>query len=175
LTNKDLLDLFNTTDSIKPDVLYGDFSSQTARKLIVPPTTHLFESLDATAIIQTTAWMQQTLTDQNRSQLSLIYQYREIDQALSVLTLVGLILLTFYPIASLLKVKPKTCNQNANLPRWKAYLAWFIVNLSLFFPLIAVGFAIPFSPLTLWCVSYRSLPCGWAIFSLRVICEIQVF
>jgi dienelactone hydrolase len=148
LANKDLLELFNTTDLIKPDVVYGDFSSQTARKLIVPQTTHLFESLDAAAIIQTTAWMQQTLADQTcKSQLCLIYQYREIAQALSVLTLVGLVLFAFYPIAALLKLKQKTCIQNTSPPRWKAYLAWFVVNLSLFFPLIAFGFVIPFPPL----------------------------
>jgi len=148
LAKKDLLDLFNTTDPVKLDLLYGDFSSQTARKLIVPQTTHLFESLDATAIHQTTAWMQQTLTNQtNRSQLNFIYQYREIAQALSALSLIGLILLTFYPLASLLKLKPKTGNQDTKLPRWKAYLAWFILNSCLFFPLIAAGFAIPFPPL----------------------------
>ncbi len=149
LAGKDLLDLFNTTELIQPEVLYGDFNSQTARKLIIPQTTHLFESLDPTAINQTTEWMQQTLktTQAYENQLSPIYQYREIAQSLSVITLVGLILLTFDLTVGLSKEKPKTYIQEFCIPRWKAYSIWFIVNLSLFFPLIAVGFLIGFPPL----------------------------
>jgi hypothetical protein len=100
-------------------------------------------------INQTTAWMQQTLktNETYEAQLSLIYPYREITQTLSVLALVGLILLTFHPIARFLKEKPKTCSQQAPIPRRKAYLTWFILNLILFFPLIAAGFTLGFPPL----------------------------
>lgn len=149
LVENDLLDLFNTTELIQPGVRYGDFGSQTARKLIVPQTTHLFESLDSTAINQTTEWMQQTLkkTQAYENQLTPIYQYREIAQSLSVITLVGLILLTFDLTVGLSKEKPKTYIQEFCIPRSKAYFIWFIVNLGLFFPLIAVGFLIGFPPL----------------------------
>jgi dienelactone hydrolase len=149
LAKKDLLELFNTTGFIQQGVLYGDFNLQTARKLIVPKTTHLFESLDATAISQTTEWMQQTLknTHEYEKQNSPIYQYREIAQSLSVIALVGLILLTFNLAVGLLKEKNKTFIQEFCVPRWKAYLIWFMLNLSLFFPLIAVGFLIGFPPL----------------------------
>jgi dienelactone hydrolase len=149
LETTDLLGLFNTTVPIRQDILYGDFYSQTARKLITPQTTHLFETLDATTITQTTAWMQQTLKTHQATEdpLSLIYQYREIAQALSLLALVGLILLTINPIAGFLKKKPKAYIQDTYMPHWKAYAAWVIVNLVLFFPLIAAGFAVGFPPL----------------------------
>jgi dienelactone hydrolase len=149
LEKEDLLNSFNTTKPIQQGVLYGDIYSQTARKLIVPQTTHLFEALDSVAINQTTVWMQQTLkTNQTyKAQLSPIYQYREITQALSVLALVSLILLTFYPIARFLKEKPKTLFLQDPIPSWKKHLTWFIVNTILFFPLIALGLAIGFPPL----------------------------
>jgi len=148
LTNKDLLCLFNTSRTIQQDVLYGDPNSQTTRELIVPQTTHLFESLDPSVIRQTVIWMQQTLkTNQDyESHFGLIYQYREIAQALSVLALMGVVLLAFYPIEKLLKEKPKTYNQ-VYKSHWRIKLAWLIANVCLFFPLIAIGFVIGFPPL----------------------------
>ena len=149
LITKDLLGFFGTSGVIRQDVLYGDFTAQTARKLVVPQTTHLFESLDPVAIQQTTVWMQQTLkTKQDYEiQFGLIYQYREIAQAVSVLALVGLILFAFYPVAALPKEKPKIQDQGVYGSHWKIRLVWFALNLILFFPLIAIGFVIGFPPL----------------------------
>ena len=149
LTNKDLLILFNTTEPIKHGELYGDFQTQTARELISPKTTHFFESLDSTAISQSIIWMQQSLKSTQSDQLGLIYLYREIAQTTSLLAIIGLTLLAYYPVVSFLK-KDETVNLYAGdsqrLKR-KRYLVWFILNLSLFFPLIIVGIAIPFPPL----------------------------
>ncbi len=101
LVNRDLSGLFNTSGPVQPGVLYGSFQSQSARKLIVPPTTHLFESLDPTAIQQVTAWMQQTLkTDEAPTNQSLIYQCRELAQVFALLAVFGLVLLAYTPIVA---------------------------------------------------------------------------
>lgn len=148
LSNQALLSLFNTSNPIKSGVLYGDYQTQTARKLITPPTTHLFESLDPAAIRETTNWMQQTLKTGEASQNpSLVYLYREVAQALSVLALFCLVLLAYNPVASILNVKQKAISQTVEMSRLKFYLLWFLLNLVLFFPLIAAGFIIGFPQL----------------------------
>jgi pimeloyl-ACP methyl ester carboxylesterase len=149
LVNKDLLGLFNTTEPIQQGVLYGDYQIQTARKLIIPKTTHLFESLDPTAIHETTSWMQQSLKikEASQSQLGLIYQFRELTQVLSLLALLGLVLLAYSPLSSFLKDKQKSSAEPIKKSRLKLNLWWVVLNLVLFFPLIAAGLAIGFPPL----------------------------
>jgi dienelactone hydrolase len=149
LTDKELLVLFNTTKPIKPGVLYGDFQTQTARELITPKTTHLFESFDITAINQSKIWMEQSLKNGQSEQLGLIYPFREIAQTTALLALVGVTLLAYYPVAAFLK-KDEEVNlstSRSQRSKRKSYLVWFILNLSLFFPLIIAGIAVPFPPL----------------------------
>jgi dienelactone hydrolase len=57
----DLADPFNSTSSVMPGQLYGDFSAGTARMVILPPTNHLFETLDATCIGSTAEWLLNSL------------------------------------------------------------------------------------------------------------------
>jgi hypothetical protein len=148
LANEALLGLFNTSDPVQPGVLYGSFQSQTARKLISPPTTHLFESIDPAAIQETTKWMQQTLkTDGAPQSQGSIFLYRELAQVLSLLALFGLVLLAYNPLASFLKVKQKSASEILKTTRLKFFVVWFVLNIALFFPLIAAGFVIGFPPL----------------------------
>jgi dienelactone hydrolase len=148
VSNEALMGLFNTSEPIQPGVLYGNFQSQTARKLLTPPTTHLFESIDPVAIQETTLWMQQALKTNPAPQTQiLIYPYRELAQILSLLALFGLVLLAYTPVASFLKAEKKATSEIVKKSRLKFYLLWFILNLALFFPLIAIGFAIGFPSL----------------------------
>lgn len=148
LEKKDLLTLFNTTEPIQRGALYGEFQSQTARKLIAPKTTHLFESIDSTVISQSITWMQQSMNYNQKSQLNLIYPYAEIFQTTALLSLIGLVLLEYYPVAAFLKNIPTNQPLNkSNRQNKKAYLVWFILNISLFLPFIFVGLLIRFPPL----------------------------
>ncbi len=52
---------FNTTAPVVPGQLYGDFATGTARGIILPPTNHLFETIDATCISSTTEWLMASL------------------------------------------------------------------------------------------------------------------
>ena len=56
-----LAELFNTTAPLIPGQLYGEFTTGTARMIVLPPTNHLFETIDATAIGSTTEWLMNSL------------------------------------------------------------------------------------------------------------------
>jgi dienelactone hydrolase len=56
-----LADPFNTTAPVTPGQLYGDYATGTARMIILPPTNHLFETIDATTISSTTEWLMNSL------------------------------------------------------------------------------------------------------------------
>lgn len=53
----DLADPFNTTSPVIPGYLYGDYATGTGRMIILPPTNHLFETVDSTCISATTDWL----------------------------------------------------------------------------------------------------------------------
>ncbi|MFX1563629.1 MAG: alpha/beta hydrolase family protein [Promethearchaeota archaeon] len=57
----DLAEPFNATAPVVPGQLYGDFISGTARMIILPPTNHLFETIDANCISFTTEWIMNSL------------------------------------------------------------------------------------------------------------------
>ncbi len=48
---------FNTSGLVIPGTLYGSFSLGTARKLILTPTNHLFETIDPQIISETIEWL----------------------------------------------------------------------------------------------------------------------
>lgn len=52
---------FNTTAPVIPGQLYGNFATGTARMVILPPTNHLFETIDPTCISATTEWLMASL------------------------------------------------------------------------------------------------------------------
>ncbi len=52
---------FNTSPPVVPGQLYGDFAVGTARMIILPPTNHLFETIDVTCISSTIEWLMTSL------------------------------------------------------------------------------------------------------------------
>lgn len=52
---------FNTTAPVVPGQLYGAFSIGTARKVIVPASTHLFEIIDPLLISESVEWLMYSL------------------------------------------------------------------------------------------------------------------
>lgn len=149
LTTKALLPLFDAAVPVEIDQIYGNFEIQTARKLVTPSTTHLFESLDSTVITQSIIWMKEALQDTQTSSQDVIYPIKEFAQVTALSTLLALILLAYFPFSTLLKFTYKTQNTITELSKkkWKTYLVWAILNLGLFFLMIPVGLAIGFPPL----------------------------
>jgi hypothetical protein len=55
-------------DSAEADVTYGSFENQTAYRLALAPTDHVFEAIDSTIVAESTEWLIQAL--QGESQLA---------------------------------------------------------------------------------------------------------
>ena len=154
LTANDLPTVFNSGFPIEIDVLYGYFENQTARKLVVPATTHLFESVDTKVIQETIMWMQNAFgtktTPTSIGNTNTIYLQREISILIAIVGLFGAVFLVYNPLATALNIRPKkekTINNNQESERFKAYLVWGILNSALFFPMIAAGAVVLFPPL----------------------------
>ena len=155
LETESLLSVFGTSQKIVPVSLYGDFSSQTARKLVTPETIHLFEPLDPTIVSETVVWMNEALKiggqyDSRPLGKNLIYLYREGAIIVSLIAFISLI----FPISETLfdlpqviieKEKPKT--ELEVLEGWKILAIWGGLGLGLYLPMLVAGSLIPFPPL----------------------------
>ena len=147
---EDLLPVFGNPYEIKPNRLYGDFSNQTARKLITPPTIHLFEPVDSSIVSEIVAWMRNALQDSNQLSSDLIYLNREVAISVSLLAFVGLV----FPISNVIfnvspyrdhKAKKKT--KYGMLEDWKTLVIWGTLGLVLFLPMLLIGSLIPIPPM----------------------------
>jgi len=75
--NEDLQSVFGTTEEIEIGTLYGSFANNSARKLITPRTTHLFEPISGDYISESVSWMSNSfnIPDQNKA---VLYPYRDL-------------------------------------------------------------------------------------------------
>ena len=143
---------FNTSTPVVPSRLYGDFEFETARKLIVPTTTHLFETIDPQVASETINWMENSLTQsqkaEDKSNTSLSFPNRELALLFSLVGLVGITLLG-YPLVTFFSKKHQdpSITEKGVRARWKVYAIWALLNLLLFFPFVLIGFEISFPPL----------------------------
>jgi dienelactone hydrolase len=151
---KELSNVFGTQE-ITPDRLYGNFSTQTARKLITPATTHLFEPFDPSVVMETVLWMTNALKSESLSQDMVsrgrtTYIYREVAILVSLCAFVCLI----FPIsATILDSFPSAVDRRirktkyGTMEDWKSLITWGLLGLILFFPMFSLGLLIPFPPL----------------------------
>jgi len=153
VTKEELPATFGTQQEVVPDVTYGNFLSQTARKLVTPSTTHLFEPFDPAAISEIVTWMQNAFPTTGSSEaacnVDMIYFEREISIMVGILGLLGITLLMFFPVSKVVKLKiPEVAPEMNSRPKaLKSHAVWGLLNIALFLPLLAVGFVIPFPSL----------------------------
>jgi dienelactone hydrolase len=152
LTAKELPSVFNTQQQVLPGVVYGSFQSQTARELLTPPTTHLFESISTPVILEVASWMQNALgtTPQTNPATNLIYSWREVANLIILITLLCLIFLALLPITKLNPPRTREkilITENNMFKGWRLYAIWGGLNVVLFIPMALVGSAISFPPL----------------------------
>jgi dienelactone hydrolase len=154
LATEELLPAFGTQQRVVPGFVYGSFSSQTARKLVTPATTHLFEPFDPVVVSETVAWMENAFKSSEvlaePTGANLIYIEREAAILTSLAAFFGAALLAFFPLSRV--VKPRQEKEVANqehgvLRDWKIFGIWGMLGLALFLPMFFVGFAISFPPL----------------------------
>ncbi len=151
--NRELLPVFNCSAPIVPDVTYGRFDRGTARELLIPATTHLFEMVDPGNAVQIVGWMQNSLETNEashaQSNLNLSYPEREVALLFGLIGLVGISLISYYPLARVLSLKSggEILLKSSGKSKSKLYVVWTFLNLVLFFPMLLIGLAISFPPL----------------------------
>jgi len=152
---RDLAPVFDITEEVAVNQLYGDFSNQTARKLITPSTTHLFEPVNPIIINEVISWMKKSLrngeNDLNFSlNRELVYGDRDSALTISSIALISLILSTSFMIFDLfpnISNKRKVKTKYGALSDWKIFIIWGSLGLTLFIPLFSFGSLVSFPPL----------------------------
>ncbi len=153
LETNDLPPVFGA-QHVVPGLLYGDFPSHTARELVAPSTTHLFEPIDPLVVSSITSWMRASFKSWDRLDATLdpgqTYLQRELAILVSLVALVGLVLLAFSFLARVSHPKPReemAEKKPSNLGDLKAFGIWGALGLALFLPMSFVGSVISFPPL----------------------------
>ncbi len=156
--NEILQPVFGTTEPIETDILYGSFANGTARKLITPKTTHLFEPISGDYIDESVSWMASSfgIFDENKK---IIFPYRDIFLFIGFFIFAGL----FIPISNVgmdfefFKRKNKEENENddsfifdTKFGFWSIGTTWSFLHLILFVPpILLFGMGAIIIPLSL--------------------------
>jgi len=148
--------IFGTSQEVEAGLLYGSFDSETARKLVTPATTHLFEPVDPTVVSETVEWMTNALIPQSSGQSQpygkdLIYPYREITALVNLFTFIGLI----FPISAVVldryysptMEKKELKKTSKSMEDWKVLVILGGLGLVLFLFMVPVGLFLNFPPL----------------------------
>lgn len=148
LTHEVLPPAFGITEPVIPGVLYGNFSAQTARKLVLPSTTHLFEPLDSIVVSESIGWAEKVVSKSQGSQ-AFAYLQREFAILFALCGVLGIPLLFLYISTDISKRSPMKPSMKAQRTRsrWRLYSIWGFVNLIFFIPLFIAGLGISFPPL----------------------------
>ena len=170
---------FNVTN-IEEGVTYGNFDDGTARKIVIAPTNHLFETIDPIIVSESVAWMKDSLKggidDENwLPKEDLIFGGWLAGGFISTLGVV----LTIFPLITILlnlsffenlKKEPSS-EYSASTKEYTGYgLLYGIISIGGFFPLLGLGFLIPLpqnyaGPVVSWLFGTALI----AIFALYVI------
>jgi pimeloyl-ACP methyl ester carboxylesterase len=151
-----LMDKFGTTTPVVTGQTYGDFSTGTARKLVIGPSNHLFETIDPIIISETVDWMKESLKlgeDQ--------YWFYEGDLIYPLHLIGGLvssvgIVLSIFPIMVIsldkipyfneLKRNPSSSYVASTRTYWGLGLLYGVIGLGSFIPAMFLGRFITFLP-----------------------------
>jgi len=151
LEAEELLPAFGTQQEVVPGVVYGSFSSQTARKLVTPATTHIFEPLDSAVVSEIVIWMENAFKSPvsliARTNVSQTYLEREAAILVSLVAFFGVVFLAFFPLAHVFGLEKGIVKREHSVVQdWKMFGIWGVLGLALFLPMFFVGFVISFPP-----------------------------
>ncbi len=148
----ELASVFGAAQEVVPNRLYGNFTTQTARKLITPQTTHIFEPVTPLVVSETIIWMANALRNEHLEsslqQMSLTYIHREEAVAVSLVAFLGLVFPISHIIVSIQRGSEpqKAKTKYGILEDWKVFVIWGALGLVLFLPMFFIGFLIPIPP-----------------------------
>ncbi len=153
LLKEDLRPIFNTTDVVEPNIQYGSFSTNTARKFVLTSTIHLAEAFDPFIVSEIVQWMESTLNPSSQLQLSpsdYLFNLRDLILVGSFFTFIGFICCFSAVLYDLLDVRKKKMQELFSISyheNWKILLLWSCLGAILFLPMMIAGTFIPFPPL----------------------------
>jgi dienelactone hydrolase len=136
---------FGNVSEVVTDEVYGNFSDFTARSLVVPETTHLFEPADPVVVSEVVSWMKNTLGHIYVVEESgLTYLNREFAIGVSFISFIVLV----FPFSSIIfnrfSLLKKTEKVARGIGNWRLMFVWGVLGLGLFLPMFFVGSQIPF-------------------------------
>ncbi|MGY5875259.1 MAG: alpha/beta fold hydrolase, partial [Candidatus Thorarchaeota archaeon] len=144
---QDIADAFGVP-SVESGVTYGSFTNGTARRFVITPTNHLFETIDPTIVVEAVEWMKDSLKGGVEDEHwipsnSLIFSFWLVG---GLIALVGL-LLTIFPLIGLLLDQPVFSSLKgvpseyaaSNRTFWGLGLLYGAIGLGTFFPFLLVG------------------------------------
>ncbi|UCG90258.1 MAG: alpha/beta hydrolase [Candidatus Heimdallarchaeota archaeon] len=146
---EDLAPVFNTSGVVEPNIQYGDFSTNTARKLVLTSTIHLAETFDPQIVSEIVQWMSLALNPPTQVQLSssdLIFLIRDLVIIGSLIAFIGF-LCSFssllYHLLDIPEKKGENGDDRTFHENWKILLVWSCLGAILFLPTMIMGFFIP--------------------------------
>jgi len=173
---EELKSVFGSAEKVETDQLYGSFLNQTARKLIIPKTNHLFEPVNRKLVKESVNWMLESFGSENDKGV-LLYPYRDILIAIGFFMFVGF----FIPLANIASdisfFRKKEIEQEKleiQFSLWKTGLVWSFLHLVLFVPpILLFGMGAVLIPLSLgitaifWILTLSVVGIGWILINLK--------
>lgn len=146
-TKEELLPAFGNASDIVAGEVYGDFSDFSARSLVVPETTHLFEPSDSVTVTSVVTWMRAALRGNNvTGEVKLTYLNRELAVGICLISFVILVFPLSLIIFNRLHGEDDAKKFRGSIGDWGLLILWGALSLGLFLPMFFVGSQIPFPP-----------------------------
>lgn len=146
---EDLAPVFNTSGVVEPNIQYGSFSTNTARKLVLTTTIHLAEAFDPLIVSEIVQWMSLTLDPPTQVHLSssdLLFLLRDIVIIGSFVLFIGFLCsfsTLLYHLLNILEKKEEKGYDRTFHENLKFLLVWSCVGAILFLPMMVIGVFIP--------------------------------
>lgn len=144
---------FGTNQPVVRGVTYGGIKNGTARKLVVSPTTHLFEPLAPSIVSEVVAWIEETFDSPSRITLAPNdMSYLRLE--LCLLIALGAIVSLMLPLSTIISMKltlsepSRSRVKRRGLSTWRVTFLWGGLGLALFLPFMGLGSVISFPPQT---------------------------
>jgi len=143
---------FGVTPPVIVGHTYGNITEGSGRRLILPPTNHLFEMMDPIIVTESVQWLTACLNNEPPPLIFpgfLIYPLYFVGEALATLGLLLtvfpllLLLLKFQPLISLSE-PPKSSYAITKSRYWKYGTLYGVIGLGFFLPFLLVGVILQF-------------------------------
>jgi len=152
--NLTVLEGFFGVTGVEAGVTYGSFGDDTARRVVLPRTNHLFETVDPVIVAESVDWMKEGLKDgmEDSYWIPSGNQIYHLWLAGGFIGLLGIVLTQFPLLVIMIDVSPfrrlrgeySTDHTIGNRTFLELGTAYAVIGLGTFYPLLAIGLFLPF-------------------------------